>query len=724
MKSQLKLALTALVLASLFLVGCGDDGGSSSAPSNADQIVATYEDLTLCTANREGASAYVRDEKTEYVCTGGDWIPASDALSSATGNSASSDSTAYDDIPVVAVKNKTISGSAQKGPFVNGASVTVQELDGKTLGQTGKSFKGKIAGDKGEFSISSVTLASQYALLEATGYYMNENTGAKSNGTITLNALVDLSKRENVNINLLTHLEYERALYLTTTGMNVPAEKKQAEKEIFEAFGITGDFANSEELNILSTSEGDAALLAISVLMQSNLTEANLSERLANFASDIEKDGKWDDDTIKAKIADWASTANLERISANVKAMNANGKVPAFEQAVKNFWWNNFGLGRCSAKNSGEIKEDTNSLSSYHGVCKQDTTSCQNLYPFICDTAIANWRHATAMEYDVYPYLCTVVGTTITGTVTATPYCCTENGWASLLGWNWDVPKEVRLNPNIPYGTMTDNRDGRTYKTVVIGSQIWMAENLNFDYKVAGTSYGNWCYNDSAKYCSVTGRLYTWGAAMDSAITGCGYDKLCDADTGRVTGVCPNGWHLPSQAEWDALFTAVGGRSTAGTALKITSGWHTGWNNIGNGTDEFGFSAFPSGYKSLNDFINEAYTANFWSSSEVDTYGATRMLLEYSAAYADVMDYSHKGLGFAVRCLSDSSSSVEAFQTYDCEVFLEWSKGVRPSMYDDGLAFYEVDGVSRVFRCVDESVCASVAPGTNMSVWQEMGLCR
>ena len=288
-------------VAALFLVGCGDDGGTSSAPSNADQIVATFEDLAVCTAKREGASAYVRDEKTEYVCTGGDWIPASDAPSSQGGSSASSggdpdgsssggdpdgssssgdiDSTAYEEVPVVAVKNKTITGVSQKGPFVNGASVTVQELDGKTLAQTGKSFKEKISGDNGEFSVSSVTLVSQYALLEANGFYQNEVTGRNSNAAITLNALVDLSKRENVNINLLTHLEYERALYLTTTGMNVPAAKKQAEREIFEAFRITGDFASSEELNILSTGAGDAALLAISVLMQSNLSEANLSER-------------------------------------------------------------------------------------------------------------------------------------------------------------------------------------------------------------------------------------------------------------------------------------------------------------------------------------------------------------------------------------------------------------------------------------------------------------
>lgn len=536
-----------------------------------------------------------------------------------TSTSASSNSSAYEEVPVVAVKNKTISGSAQKGPFVNGASVTVQELDGKTLAQTGKSFKGKISGDKGEFTVSSVTLASQYALLEATGYYMNENTGAKSNGTITLNALVDLSKRENVNINLLTHLEYERALYLTTTGMNVTAAKKQAEKEIFEAFGITGNFASSEELNILSTSEGDAALLAISVLMQSDLTEAELSERLANFASDIEEDGKWDDETTKAAMADWASSTNLADVGANVKAMNANGKAPAFEQAVKNFWWNVYGLGSCGNDNGGEIKLVDNA------------NSRNNESSYVCDDE--NWRPMTKIE-KIVGKGCTSYNLSEEKLV-AGYYECDSSGV-------WAAGRTVS-------GTLSDTRDGnRQYATIGIGTQMWMAENLNYDYKVAGESYGSNCKNNSADSCAKYGKLYTWGAAMDSATTGCGYPKQCNADTGKVQGVCPNGWHLPSQAEWQTLFTAVGGLSTAGTALKTNSGWYNNYN----GTDAFGFSALQSGLGSQGGFVYNTCGAAFWSSSEYGAEHAWITSLYCSYTYASLDDVS-KFLGFAVRCVKD-----------------------------------------------------------------------
>ena len=146
-------------------------------------------------------------------------------------------------------------------------------------------------------------------------------------------------------------------------------------------------------------------------------------------------------------------------------------------------------------------------------------------------------------------------------------------------------------------GSVTDSRDNKTYKTVQIGSQTWMAENLNFE---ATNSY---CFKNSAEYCAEYGRLYTWGAAMDSVgewsenSKGCGdYDSDC-SPTYPVRGVCLDGWHLPSRAEWDTLFSAVGGKSTAGKVLKSMSGWENWDKKSGNGTDDFGFSAFPAGYR-------------------------------------------------------------------------------------------------------------------------------
>lgn len=272
------------------------------------------------------------------------------------------------------INNKTITGVSQKGPFINGSSVSVQELDEITLAQTGKTFKGKISNDGGEFTVSNVTLASRYALLEANGFYRNEVTGNKSVAPIILNAVVDLSDRDQVNVNLLTHLEYERVLYLVNTGMDVLTAKKQVESEIFKAFGIDGEFESSEDLNILATGDGNAALLAISILLQGDLSEAELSERLANFARDIEEDGEWNDDSTRMKIADWVNHQNFEQIRSNIESWNL-GTVPEFEKYVNIFkkhvnmvFSKKIGLGECLTPGEKKRGSDENLY-----LCKDDS---------------------------------------------------------------------------------------------------------------------------------------------------------------------------------------------------------------------------------------------------------------------------------------------------------------------------------------------------------------
>ena len=228
---------------------------------------------------------------------------------------------------------------------------------------------------------------------------------------------------------------------------------------------------------------------------------------------------------------------------------------------------------------------------------------------------------------------------------------------SSSLNFDWSLPKETYLNPEIEYDTIIDSRDGKVYKTVKIGDQIWMAENLNYyDSTDLSVKYKSWCYgksdNKDSSTCDVTGRLYTWAAAMDSVSTGCGYCKTCDlASAGSATlvqGICPKEWHLPSQAEWNALFTAVGGQSTAGKVLKS----QTGWYNNGNGTDAFGFSALPAGKRYNVNFSDDGFEANFWSATEGNSYSVYFMNLNFNVEKA-YLDNSTKNLEFSVRCVKD-----------------------------------------------------------------------
>ena len=199
-------------------------------------------------------------------------------------------------------------------------------------------------------------------------------------------------------------------------------------------------------------------------------------------------------------------------------------------------------------------------------------------------------------------------------------------------------------------GVMIDPRDKQIYRAVTIGNQAWMAENLNYKTE------NSWCGGGSGKNegdCSKYGRLYTWAAAIDSAklykdkALYCGYGKTCSLpDT--VYGICPPGWHLPDITDWRKLYTAVGGNK-----LKSQTGWKDYNGTSGNGTDDYGFSAFPACYRE-NDgsFCSEGASAYFWSATENNSSNAYRMILYYSSGNAN-LNSSNKSLAFSVRCIKD-----------------------------------------------------------------------
>lgn len=278
---------------------------------------------------------------------------------------------------------------------------------------------------------------------------------------------------------------------------------------------------------------------------------------------------------------------------------------------------------------------------------------------YICNSK--KWRKTTLLECDTYGKSCTStdVGARMRGMMDNTNmYYCTANGWISLMdGWSWNVPKEARLNPDITYDTMTDNRDNKVYKTIKIGSQTWMAENLNYaDSATTASLKGkSWCYKNVASNCDVVGRLYTWAAAIDSVKlydsgngVDCGYLKNCTLPS-KVQGICPSGWHLPTYAEWNTLFDEVGGQSNAGKVLKS----QTGWNSSGNGTDAVGFSVLPTGYREYNGYFNgDGWFTDVWSATQRDEYYTYHMNADRNNG---ILHYCNKDHGASVRCLRDSN---------------------------------------------------------------------
>ena len=220
-----------------------------------------------------------------------------------------------------------------------------------------------------------------------------------------------------------------------------------------------------------------------------------------------------------------------------------------------------------------------------------------------------------------------------------------------------DLLSSSSKDPELAEGFLTDPRDGQTYKTVTIGTQTWMAENLNYADSVMTPSLKgrSWCYDNNADSCAKYGRLYTWAAAIDSVALQnqddnliCGYGRFCKSLL-KKQGLCPDSWHLPDTTEWKMLFEAVGGQGVAGRALKTQSSWS---DNSG-GTNNYGFSALPSGYyREYDGFSYVNHLSNFWTATETTSYTSYYISLESVGDAANRYDIS-KSNGFSVRCLKD-----------------------------------------------------------------------
>ena len=736
-------------------VACGDDSNNTSKPSNDDgREVATLVDMGRCTSEREGDTVYVAEKLTDYLCQNKSWVDLSenatnsssdqaDALSSAkeptsssSGNDASSSN--EETAPEEFIReNISVTGVAQKGPFKFGSPLNLYELR-KDLKQSGREYNDEISSNKGDFVIPNVSLFYPYAKLEVRGLYRNEVTGEWSADSMTLRALTDFSEeRTEVNINLLTHLEYDRALYLVQNkGYGVYAAKKQAAQEIMTAFEFATAVTYSENFSIFqnagvsaNTRESNGTLLAISVLFMGNRSDTEIQNAIDKFREDLKTDGEWNDLRTKASMADWAYDFNYSTIRASVKSWNIMG-IPDYETYLNIYWNNVYGLGGCSvnrkdivapninklsknynmfficnstkwveattyqkdtyewtAGKSGELKKGnvTDTIYVYDGskwnVAERETAIglCQNsnagvvseydgVY-YICKNNA--WRTATVLEYDTFGKSCLTDGSIVSGEIVVeNKYVCDLGVFREISDIEMSLEKacvsyteneEIRKQITniwdsvyickkglwiaeyvLNEGMFLDKRDSNIYRIVTIGSQTWMAENLNYELA------NSYCYRDSVSNCAKYGRLYKWAAAVGKSEGECGYGKTCSLPSGNIQGVCPEGWHLPSKAEWKTLINTVGELSS-GKILKSQNGWSSG----GNGTDSLGFSVLPAGYRDDYGYFNYAGSGtNFWSSTENSNKYAYVMVLLYNNDYAS-FGSDNKSDGHSVRCLQD-----------------------------------------------------------------------
>ena len=319
-----------------------------------------------------------------------------------------------------------ISGVAQKGPFHAGASIKVIELDSaRRLAESKRTHETCIASGDGTFALENVNLVSPYVKVEANGFYMDELTGVRSSSLLKLNAVVDLSKRDSFNVNLLTHLAASRVLKLVQdAGNNQPigSQSGRALSDVLSSFGISlggssggvggwnrgGTTASTsqkaaEDLNIFGNDDYSAALLAVSVMLQSYGSTNEMLSFANSVASDIQGDGNWGDNSSKAKLADKVmmldAEGGLERIRGNIESWNL-GPVPDFEKYVRGFWTKTHNFETCGSMNAGQVKHVGNSQSAYFVSYYEQPDGPK--IRFICDRTTKVWRVATDLEKDTY----------------------------------------------------------------------------------------------------------------------------------------------------------------------------------------------------------------------------------------------------------------------------------------------------------------------------------
>ena len=190
-------------------------------------------------------------------------------------------------------------------------------------------------------------------------------------------------------------------------------------------------------------------------------------------------------------------------------------------------------------------------------------------------------------------------------------------------------------------GQICDTRDYKIYGAAQIGHQIWMTQNLNYRYTNSATDSSSFCYGGDTSNCNKYGRLYTWSAAIDSTKlakdgTICGFGKSCTLSS-PVKGVCPDGWHLPTEDEFNELIAHVvtyarGNEKTAAQELKSQSGW-----NSANGVDAWQFSLLPAGVREEDGVSKyEGSRAYLWTSTQYTGSDAPYCIGDFCAHYVDV----------------------------------------------------------------------------------------
>ena len=549
-------ALGVLLIVASFLIGCTNDGESLAAPSSETQSELSSSSI------------------------------AGDAESS--GSSKISDAGEKQKSA-----SRTIYGFAQNGPYADSSVVKLTVLDESALEPTEQVFTGMVNGGFGGYSVKVESLKSNIAQISVSGKYLEAKSGRLSEKELTLYALSDLNVHNSINVNLFTTLEYERVRELVKNKkLSFADAKKQARNELLDAFHVAVKDENGKDVNFddpeswsifgirdIENRDEDKVLMGITAIFSP--FSGNFFELFVKaFAEDFAKDGKWDSDSTRKKIANVAYNLNVSILSgyviipADIESIRrtmtrwrsvyttgfdlsnlSGGILPDFESVVDGFWLGEYGLDKCDNKNLGKVAKT--SFGSYF-TCKEDTRTHTGI----------RWLSSSVLETNTYGIKCESSDYFLTETTDRTPlsYVCDYGKWRNAL----DVEGRVGLCMSEKEGSLEDT-DLFGY---VCKSKKWEIFTDSIEDKASGKRYA---------YRKAAGLYWMIDDWRDTTFTWAEADK------------CPEGWRLPTEEEWTNLSKQLAGVTANGSQLNLV---HVGESNTWWSSTE------------KNDSL--AVTANVW----------------------------------------------------------------------------------------------------------------
>jgi len=271
-----------------------------------------------------------------------------------------------DDLDGYTPTNFNVGGKVEKGPFVRGTAIQMQPLDAE-LDETGESFTSTITDNEGTFTFGSKLLKSPYVKLSASGYYFNEVTGELSKGTLALNAVANLQNAADVNLNILSHLKYQRVMDLVAKdGKSFKEANNQAQEEVLKTFGLE-KYAKTDvnHFSITSGTDEAAALIAVSSLILYNRSEAQITEYLSQLSEEFAEDGNFSETTkLQIRKDMFSLESKLPQIAENIKKRYQEmGKEVAVKNLIYYFDWDGDGtVGNEIAPENHPVRLETNNI--------------------------------------------------------------------------------------------------------------------------------------------------------------------------------------------------------------------------------------------------------------------------------------------------------------------------------------------------------------------------